>query len=103
MSNNNNNDNRYARGRNKAAEPTGRIEMHNTRDGDSELLVKRFNRMVRNIGLLDEIRTRIHFVKPSERRREAKRQRQRVIDRVNRKNNALFTSTGLPKIRKAQH
>jgi ribosomal protein S21 len=100
MSNNRDN-NRYPRGRNRSPEINGMVEMHNTRDGDSELLVKRFNRMVRNIGLLDEMRERRHFVKPSERRREAKRQRQRVIDKVNRRNNALFTSTGLPKVRKA--
>jgi len=95
MSNNN-----YSRPRKGEQQISGIIELRNTKDGDSELLVKRFSRMVRNVGMLDEVRERMYFRGKSERRREAKRERQRVIDRVNRKNNELLNFRGLPKPRK---
>lgn len=59
-----------------------------------ELLVKKFNKKVRNEGIMDELRERQHHKKPSEVRREKGRERQRVIDKVNRTRNELLNLTG---------
>lgn len=59
-----------------------------------ELLVKKFNKMVRNEGIMDELRDRRYFKKPSERRTERLQDRQRVIDKVNRRRDELLNFTG---------
>ena len=59
-----------------------------------ELLVKKFNKMVRNEDLMDELRERRYYKKPSERRTERLQDRQRVIDKVNRRREELYNFTG---------
>ncbi len=60
----------------------------------SELLVKKFNKKVRNDGIMDEARDRRYFKKPSERRTERLQERQRVINKVNHRRNELLNFTG---------
>ena len=59
--------------------------------GDADKMVRRFTKKVKKEGLLEEMRERSHYVKPSVKRAEKKRDRQRVIDKVNRQRNELFS------------
>jgi len=61
---------------------TVRAEDH--RD-DPERMIRRFRKLVKNDGILEEARERSHYVKPSERKRNERRERQRKIDKVNKK------------------
>jgi len=46
--------------------------------------------MVKNEGIVEECRNRQHFQSESEKRREKKEDRQRLIDKVNRKREELL-------------
>jgi len=59
--------------------------------GNAEKMVRKFSKLVKKEGIIDECRSRSYFVKPSVKRTEEKRQRQRVIDKVNRRRNELFS------------
>lgn len=59
-------------------------------NGNAERMVRRFIKKVKREGIVEEIRDRSHFTKPAARRTEAKRNRQRVIQKVNNKRNELF-------------
>jgi len=58
--------------------------------GNPDKMVRRFTKKVKSAGLMEEIRERAYFKKPSERRREEKQERERVIQKVNRQRAELF-------------
>ena len=58
--------------------------------GNAEKMVRRFLKKVKKEGIVEEYRQRSHFIKPATRRAEAKRQRRRVINKVNKKREELF-------------
>jgi len=55
-----------------------------------EKMVRRFIKKVKSAGILEEARSRTHFKKPSEERREKKRERKRLIQKVNKQREELF-------------
>tara|TARA_Y100001973_G_C5203386_1_gene339548 strand:+ start:3381 stop:3662 length:282 start_codon:yes stop_codon:yes gene_type:complete len=59
-------------------------------NNNAEKMVRRFSKMVKKEGIIEECRTRAFFVKPTTKRTEKKRQRQRLIDKVNRRRDELF-------------
>ena len=59
-------------------------------NNNPDKMVRRFSKMVKKEGIIEECRTRAFFVKPTTKRAEKKRQRQRVIDKVNRRRDELF-------------
>ena len=86
---------------NKKESLNGVIEVKNHQNGDSELLVKKFIRKVRNSGILDEYRSRRYFKSKSEVRREKKAEKERIIRRVNeRRTNLLKPGRFLPNKKK---
>ena len=60
--------------------------------GNVDKMVRRFSKKVKKEGLMEEMRTRSHFVKPTVVKAEKKRQKKRVIQKVNKKRDELFTS-----------
>ena len=62
--------------------------------GNTEKMVRRFLKKVKKEGIVEEYRQRCHFIKPTTRRAEAKRQRRRVINKVNKKREELFNFSG---------
>jgi len=68
----------------------GVVEVKNSNNGDSEVLVKKFIRKVRNSGILDECRSRRYFKSKSEVRREKLAERERIIRRVNERRSDLL-------------
>jgi ribosomal protein S21 len=75
--------------RNKVIEPcvTVRAEDNN---GDPEKMIRRFRKMVKMEGIIEECRERRYFKAPSEKRREQKEERQRLINKVNRRRTELL-------------
>ena len=59
-------------------------------NNNPEKMVRKFSKLVKKHGIIDECRERAFFVKPTTKRAEKKRQRQRVIDKVNRRRDELF-------------
>ena len=59
-------------------------------NGNAEKMVRRFVKKVKREGIIDEMRERSHYIKPTTRRTEAKRNRERVIQKVNNKRDELF-------------
>lgn len=55
-----------------------------------EKMVRKFSKLVKKEGIIEECRSRAFFTKPTTKRAEQKRQRQRVIDKVNKRRNELF-------------
>ena len=44
------------------------------RNENIERVIKRFNKKVKKLGIIDEVKERRHYIKPSEKRRKAKRE-----------------------------
>ena len=59
-------------------------------NGDPERMIRRFRKMVKAEGIIDEVRSRRYFKSPSELRREQKQERQRLINKVNRRRDELL-------------
>lgn len=59
-------------------------------NNDPERMIRRFRKLVKNEGIMQEIYDRRYYTSPSEVRREEKRQRQRLINKVNRRREELF-------------
>jgi ribosomal protein S21 len=55
-----------------------------------EKMLRRFTKKVKSEGLMEEIRERAYFKKPSELRREEKRERKRTIQKVNKQRSELI-------------
>jgi ribosomal protein S21 len=68
---------------------------HEECNGNSEKMVRRFIKKVKNSGIIDEFRDRRHYSKPSDKKREENRKRQRVIDKVNKQRETLLKSRDL--------
>tara|TARA_R100001015_G_C4550057_1_gene112112 strand:+ start:435 stop:725 length:291 start_codon:yes stop_codon:yes gene_type:complete len=81
----------------------GVLEVRNTKDGDNEILVKRFTRKVRNSGIIDEFRMRTHFTSNSEKRREKKLEKERLIRKVNQRREGLLSGMGRTKFDKKRN
>ena len=60
--------------------------------GNAEKMVRKFSKKVKKEGLMEELRSRRHFVKPTVIRAEKKRQKKRLIQKVNKKRDELFTA-----------
>jgi len=58
--------------------------------GDPERMIRRFRKMVKNEGIIEECRSRRYFKSPSEKRREQKQERQRLINKVNNRRTELL-------------
>ena len=58
--------------------------------GDVDRMIRRFRKMVKNEGIIEECRERRHFKAPSEKRREQKEETQRLINKVNRRRDELL-------------
>ena len=81
----------------------GVLEVRNTKDGDNEILVKRFTRKVRNSGIIEEFRMRTHFTSNSEKRREKKLEKERLIRKVNQRREGLLSGMGRTKFDKKRN
>ena len=75
--------------RDKVLEP-GIIVRAEDNNGDPDRMIRRFRKMVKMEGLIDEPRERRYFKAPSEKRREQKEERQRLINKVNRRRTELL-------------
>lgn len=75
--------------RNKVLSPcvTVRAEDNN---GDPDRMIRRFRKMVKMEGIIEEQRNRRYFKAPSEKRREQKEERQRLINKVNKRRTELL-------------
>jgi|3_EtaG_2_1085321.scaffolds.fasta_scaffold39002_3 ribosomal protein S21 len=87
----------------KREEISGVLEVKNTKDGDNEFLVKKFNRKVRNSGIIEEFRMRTHFVSNSEKRRAKKLEKERLIRKVNQRREGLLSGMGRTKFDKKRN
>jgi len=58
--------------------------------GNPEKMVRRFIKKVKSDGLLEEVRSRTHFTKPSEVKRMKNRDTKRLIQKVNKQREELF-------------
>ena len=57
---------------------------------DPERMIRRFRKLVKNEGIIEDCRSRRYFKSPSEKRREKKEDRQRLIEKVNRRREELL-------------
>ena len=72
------------RNQNKRIDTCITVRAEDHRD-DPEKMIRRFRKLVKNDGILEEARERRHYTKPSELKRNKLRERQRKIDKVNKK------------------
>jgi len=91
------------RNHNRNKEISGTLEVRNTRDGNNDLLVKKFTRKVRNSGIIEEFRMRTHFVSNSQKRREKKLEKERLIRKVNQRREGLLSGMGRTKFDKKRN
>ena len=59
-------------------------------NGDPERMVRQFRKLVKAEGIIEEQRNRRYFKPDSEKRREQKEERQRLINKVNRRRTELL-------------
>jgi ribosomal protein S21 len=64
---------------------------HEECNGNAEKMVRRFIKKVKREGIVEEYRQRSHFIKPTVVRAERKRAKKRLIEKVNRKREELFS------------
>jgi ribosomal protein S21 len=57
---------------------------------DPDRMIRRFRKLVKNEGIIEECRHRRHFRSQSEKRREQKEDKQRLIDKVNKRRDELL-------------
>jgi ribosomal protein S21 len=58
--------------------------------GNVDKMIRRFIKKEKIEGIVEEYRSRTHFVKPSDIKREKRRQTKRLIEKVNRQRAELF-------------
>ena len=63
------------------------IQVKARRNESSEALIKRFNRKVKNEGIVQEVLNRKYYIKPSVKRRLEKAKRKRVLERLRKEQN----------------
>tara|TARA_R100001480_G_scaffold142597_1_gene140162 strand:+ start:1379 stop:1651 length:273 start_codon:yes stop_codon:yes gene_type:complete len=59
-------------------------------NNDPERMIRRFRKLVKAEGIIEEQRNRRYFKSPSEKRREQKEERQRLINKVNKRRDELL-------------
>ena len=75
--------------KNKLIEPCVVVHSEDN-NGDVERMIRRFRKMVKTEGIIEEVRNRRYFKPDSEKRREQKEERQRLINKVNRRRTELL-------------
>ena len=70
-------------------EPCVTVRAEHHRD-DPERMIRKFRKLVKNEGIVEECRYRKHFTSPSQKRRQRKEDRQRLIDKVNKRRDELL-------------
>jgi ribosomal protein S21 len=68
-----------------------------------ERMIRKFRKLVKNSGLMEEMRERLYHKPKSELRREKNRDKQRTIDKVNRTREELFKPRDRTKFRKRRN
>ena len=63
------------------------VEVKARRNESPEALIKRFNRKVKNEGIVQEVLNRKYYVKPSVKRRMEKVRRKRVLEKLSKEQN----------------
>ena len=63
------------------------VEVKARGNESAEALIKRFNRKVKNEGIVQEVLNRKYYTKPSVKRRIEKARRRRVLDKLKRERN----------------
>ena len=66
---------------------------------NSEIMVRKFIKKVRKSGILDEVRERKYYKKPSIVKNEQKRRRQKLLNKLNQKEKELYNYSNLSKKR----
>ena len=66
---------------------------------NSEIMVRKFIKKVRKAGILDEVRDRKYYKKPSIVKNEQKRRRQKLLNKLNQKEKELYNYSNLSKKR----
>ena len=64
-----------------------------------EIMVRKFIKKVRKSGILDEVKDRKYYKKPSAIKSEQKRRRQKLINKLNQKQEELYNYSNLNKKR----
>ena len=59
-----------------------------------EILIKKFNRLVKEQGIIQEVRDRQYYEKPSDKRRKEKLRRKKIIKKVNEELNNVEVKSG---------
>jgi len=70
--------------RNKVLEPCVVVRAEDNH-GDPERMIRRFRKLVKMEGIIEEQRHRRYFKSASEKRREQKEEKQRLINKVNKR------------------
>jgi ribosomal protein S21 len=68
--------------------------------GDADRMVRKFIKLSKKEGIVEEYRSRSHYIKPSVKKANDRRERQRTIDKVNRQREQLFSLRGSTSTRK---
>ncbi len=58
------------------------VEVTPRRNEPPERMIRRFTKKVKKEGILEEVRDRSYYVKPSEKRRRKRRERKRVVQKL---------------------
>ena len=66
---------------------------------NADIMVRKFIKKVRKSGILDEVRDRKHYKKPSIVKNEEKRIRQKLLNKLNQKEKELYNYSNLSKKR----
>ena len=56
------------------------VEVRSRRNEPTDRLIKRFSKKVRRAGVLEEVRDRMFYEKPSDKARKARRRRKKVLE-----------------------
>jgi len=66
---------------------------------NADIMVRKFIKKVRKSGILDEVRDRKYYKKPSIVKNEEKRRRQKLLNKLNQKEKELYNYSNLSKKR----
>lgn len=58
------------------------VEVTSRRNEPPEKMIRRFTKKVKKEGILEEVRERAYYMKPSEKRRRKRRERDRVMKKL---------------------
>jgi|TARA_R100001594_G_C3964172_1_gene246113 small subunit ribosomal protein S21 len=63
------------------------VQVKARRNESAESLIKRFNRKVKNAGIVKEVLNRRYYIKPSVKKRKEKMKREKVLEKLKREQN----------------